>query len=182
MTKIAVAGLGYVGLSNAVLLAQHNQVTALDITPERVAMVNDRKSPIEDREIAEYLASHKLDLTATLDPEIAFRDAEFVVVSTPTNYDARSNRFDTSTVEHVLAEIHRINPDAVAMIRVRKRTRYAFDMPGRMAEADGLHHDRDIVFGRNQRPDDSEWRVDDEVRPPVSGKLHQMVCHFFAEE
>ncbi len=117
MTKIAVAGLGYVGLSNAVLLAQHNQVTALDITPERVAMVNDRKSPIEDREIAEYLASHKLDLTATLDPEIAFRDAEFVVVSTPTNYDARSNRFDTSTVEHVLAEIHRINPDAVAIIK-----------------------------------------------------------------
>ena len=117
MTNIAVAGLGYVGLSNAVLLAQHNRVTALDISDDRVRMVNDRKSPIEDAEITEYLASHDLDLTATLGPEQAFRDAEFVVVSTPTNYDARTNRFDTSSVEAVLAEIHRINPDAVAVIK-----------------------------------------------------------------
>ncbi|MFD1795034.1 nucleotide sugar dehydrogenase [Paracoccus aurantiacus] len=117
MTNIAVAGLGYVGLSNAVLLAQNNRVVALDVTPERVAMVNDRKSPIEDREIAEYLSGHELDLTATLDPAEAFRDAEFVVVSTPTNYDAKTNRFDTSTVEAVLSEVHRINPDAVAIIK-----------------------------------------------------------------
>ena len=117
MTNIAVAGLGYVGLSNAVLLAQHNRVTALDISDDRVRMVNDRKSPIEDAEITEYLASHDLDLTATLDPEQAFPDAEFVVVSTPTNYDARTNRFDTSSVEAVLNEIHRINPDAVAIIK-----------------------------------------------------------------
>ena len=117
MTNIAVAGLGYVGLSNAVLLAQHNRVTALDISDDRVRMVNDRKSPIEDAEITEYLASHDLDLTATLDPEQAFPDAEFVVVSTPTNYDARTNRFDTSSVEAVLAEIQRINPNAVAVIK-----------------------------------------------------------------
>ncbi|TKW66686.1 MAG: nucleotide sugar dehydrogenase [Paracoccus denitrificans] len=117
MTNIAVAGLGYVGLSNAVLLAQHNKVMALDITADRVALVNDGKSPIEDREISDYLASHELDLTATLDPEEAFRDADYVVVSTPTNYDARSNRFDTSSVETVLAEIHRINPNAVAIIK-----------------------------------------------------------------
>ena len=117
MTNIAVAGLGYVGLSNAVLLAQNNKVMALDVTPERVAMVNDRRSPIEDREIHEFLAERKLDLTATLDPEEAFRDAEFVVVSTPTNYDAKTNRFDTSSVETVLTEIHRINPNAVAIIK-----------------------------------------------------------------
>ena len=117
MTNIAVAGLGYVGLSNAVLLAQHNRVTALDISDDRVRMVNDRKSPIEDAEITEYLASHDLDLTATLDPKTAFHDAEFVVVSTPTNYDARTNRFDTSSVEAVLAEIQRINPNAVAVIK-----------------------------------------------------------------
>ncbi len=117
MTKIAVAGLGYVGLSNAVLLAQHNPVMALDITADRVAMINDRVSPIEDREISDFLANHKLDLTATLDPEQAFRDAEFVIVSTPTNYDARTNRFDTSSVETVLADIKRINPNAVAIIK-----------------------------------------------------------------
>ncbi len=117
MTNIAVAGLGYVGLSNAVLLAQHNRVMALDVTPERVAMVNDRVSPIEDAEISEFLAGHDLDLTATLDPEEAFRDAEFVVVSTPTNYDSKTNRFDTSTVEFVLNEIRRVNPDALAIIK-----------------------------------------------------------------
>ena len=117
MTNIAVAGLGYVGLSNAVLLAQNNPVMALDITPERVAMINDRVSPIEDREISDFLANHKLDLTATLDPAEAFRDAEFVIVSTPTNYDAKTNRFDTSSVETVLAEIKRVNPKAVAIIK-----------------------------------------------------------------
>ncbi|NHF73021.1 nucleotide sugar dehydrogenase [Paracoccus xiamenensis] len=117
MTNIAVAGLGYVGLSNAVLLAQNNPVMALDITPERVAMINNRVSPIEDREISDFLTNHQLNLTATLDPEEAFRDAEFVIVSTPTNYDVRTNRFDTSTVETVLAEIKRINPDAVAIIK-----------------------------------------------------------------
>ena len=117
MTNIAVAGLGYVGLSNAVLLAQHNRVMALDVTPERVSMVNARRSPIEDREISDYLGNHDLDLTATLDPEEAFRDAEYVIVSTPTNYDARTNRFDTSTVETVLSEVHRINPQAVAIIK-----------------------------------------------------------------
>ncbi|SDD41604.1 UDPglucose 6-dehydrogenase [Paracoccus isoporae] len=116
-TKIAVAGLGYVGLSNAVLLAQHNAVTALDVTPDRVEMVNAGTSPIEDAEISDFLANRDLDLTATLDPEAAFGDAELVIISTPTNYDAKTNRFDTSTVETVLEQVHRINPAAVAIIK-----------------------------------------------------------------
>ncbi|WBU56437.1 nucleotide sugar dehydrogenase [Paracoccus sediminicola] len=116
-TKIAVAGLGYVGLSNAVLLAQHNKVVALDVAQDRVEMINNRQSPIEDAEISDFLANRELDLTATLDPEEAFADAEFVVISTPTNYDARTNRFDTSTVESVLADVHRINPNAVAIVK-----------------------------------------------------------------
>lgn len=116
-TKIAVAGLGYVGLSNAVLLAQHNRVVALDVVPGRVAQVNDRISPIEDADISDYLAHRQLDLRATLDPAEAFADARFVIVSTPTNYDAKTNRFDTSSVEQVLAEVQRINPEAVAIIK-----------------------------------------------------------------
>ncbi|WBU63669.1 nucleotide sugar dehydrogenase [Paracoccus aerodenitrificans] len=116
-TKIAVAGLGYVGLSNAVLLAQNNPVMALDVTEERVSKVNNRISPIEDAEISDFLTNRDLDLTATLDPQQAFEDAEFVIISTPTNYDARTNRFDTSTVETVLNELKRINPDAVAIIK-----------------------------------------------------------------
>lgn len=115
--KIAVAGLGYVGLSNAVLLAQANKVMALDISENRVTMINEGQSPIEDAEISEFLGEKKLELTATLDPEEAFRDAEFVIVSTPTNYDAKSNRFDTSSVEDVLAQVHKINPQALAIIK-----------------------------------------------------------------
>lgn len=116
-TRIAVAGLGYVGLSNAVLLAQHNKIMALDVSQPRVSMINNGKSPIEDTEISDFLANRTLDLTATLDPEEAFAEAEFVVISTPTNYDAKTNRFDTSSVESVLQEVHRINPDAVAIIK-----------------------------------------------------------------
>ncbi|MDO5603827.1 MAG: nucleotide sugar dehydrogenase [Paracoccus sp. (in: a-proteobacteria)] len=115
--RIAVAGLGYVGLSNAILLAQHNCVTALDIDADRVALINSRRSPIEDPEITEFLSGRDLDLTATTDAGAAFADAEFVVISTPTNYDPRTNRFDTSSVEAVLAEVHRINPRAVAVIK-----------------------------------------------------------------
>ena len=100
--KIAVAGTGYVGLSLAVLLAQHHQVTALDIVPEKVEMINNKKSPIRDEYIEKYLAEKELDLTATLDAKEAYSDADFVVIAAPTNYDSKKNFFDTSVVEEVI--------------------------------------------------------------------------------
>ncbi|MBR2907059.1 MAG: nucleotide sugar dehydrogenase [Clostridia bacterium] len=115
--KIAVAGTGYVGLSIAVLLSQKNSVTAVDIIPEKVEMLNRRISPIADREIEEYLASHALDLRATVDGEGAYRDADFVVISTPTNYDEKLNYFDTSSVESVIETVMRVNPDAVMVVK-----------------------------------------------------------------
>ena len=115
--KIAVAGTGYVGLSIAVLLAQHHHVTAVDILPEKVEKINRRQSPIQDEYIEKYLAEKPLDLTATLDGEAAYRDAEFVVVAAPTNYDSRKNFFDTSAVEAVLDLVMQVNPDAVIVIK-----------------------------------------------------------------
>ena len=115
--KIAVAGTGYVGLSNAILLAQHNEVTALDIIPEKVAMINSGKSPILDADIASYLSNQTLNLKATTDPDSAYRDAAYVIVSTPTNYDPEKNHFNTTTVETVIADVIRINPDAVIVIK-----------------------------------------------------------------
>ena len=115
--KIAVAGTGYVGLSMAVLLAQNNEVTAVDIIPEKVDMINAKKSPIADKEIEEYLATKTLDLTATTDGESAYRDADLVVISTPTNYDPSKNFFDTSSVEAVIEQVIEVNPDAVMIIK-----------------------------------------------------------------
>ena len=115
--KIAVAGTGYVGLSIATLLAQHNQVTAVDIIPEKVELINNKKSPIQDEYIEKYLAEKELDLTATLDAEAAYRDAEFVVIAAPTNYDSKKNFFDTSAVEAVIDLVMRYNPDAVMVIK-----------------------------------------------------------------
>lgn len=115
--KIAVAGTGYVGLSIAVLLAQHNQVHAVDIVPEKVKLINQRKSPIQDEYIEKYLAEKELDLTATLDAEAAYSDAEFVVIAAPTNYDSKKNFFDTSAVEDVIKLVIRYNPDAVIVIK-----------------------------------------------------------------
>ena len=115
--KIAVAGTGYVGLSIAVLLAQHNQVMAVDIVPEKVELINQRKSPIQDEYIEKYLAEKELNLTATLDPEKAYKNADIVVIATPTNYDSKKNFFDTSAVEAVIQLVIENNPDAVMVIK-----------------------------------------------------------------
>lgn len=115
--KIAVAGTGYVGLSIATLLAQHNTVTAVDIIPEKVELINNRKSPIQDDYIEKYLAEKKLDLTATLDAESAYKDADFVVIAAPTNYDSKKNFFDTSAVEAVIDLIMKYNPNAIMVIK-----------------------------------------------------------------
>ena len=115
--KIAVAGTGYVGLSIATLLAQHHTVTAVDIVPEKVELINNRKSPIQDEYIEKYLAEKELDLTATLDAEAAYSDAEFVVIAAPTNYDSRKNFFDTSAVEAVIELVIKYNPDAIMVIK-----------------------------------------------------------------
>lgn len=115
--KLAVAGTGYVGLSLAVLLAQHNEVVAVDIVPERVTLVNDRKSTIQDEYIEQYLVEKQLKLTATLDAEAAYRDAEFVIIAAPTNYDSEKNFFDTSAVESVIRLVMQSNPDAIMVIK-----------------------------------------------------------------
>ena len=115
--RIAVAGTGYVGLSIATLLSQHHQVTAVDIVPEKVDMINRRESPIVDAEIEEYLATKPLNLRATLDAEEAYRDAEFVVIATPTNYDPQKNFFDTSAVEAVIRLVMKYNPEAIMVIK-----------------------------------------------------------------
>ena len=115
--KIAVAGTGYVGLSIATLLSQHHEVMAVDIIPEKVNLINQRKSPIHDEYIEKYLAEKDLDLTATLDAEAAYKDADFVVIAAPTNYDSKKNFFDTSAVEAVIKLVIRYNPDAIMVIK-----------------------------------------------------------------
>ena len=115
--KIAVAGTGYVGLSIACLLAQHNEVVAVDIVPEKVQLINSKKSPIVDKEIEEYLATKNLNLVATTDGESAYKEAEVVVISTPTNYDPAKNYFDTSSVESVIEQVKKVNPNAIMIIK-----------------------------------------------------------------
>lgn len=115
--KIAVAGTGYVGLSNAILLSQHNEVFATDIIQAKVDLINSKKSPIIDKEIEEYLANKKLNLTATTDASLAYKDADFIIISTPTNYDPEKNYFDTSSVEAVLNLVKEINPEATVVIK-----------------------------------------------------------------
>ena len=143
--KIAVAGTGYVGLSIATLLSQHHEVTAVDIIPEKVDMINNRRSPIVDREIEDFLANKKLNLRATLDGEKAYSEAEYVVIATPTNYDSKKNFFDTSAVEAVIELVMKCNPKAIMVIKSTIPVGFTAGIRKRTGSSNNLYPSRIIV-------------------------------------
>lgn len=140
--KIAVAGTGYVGLSLATLLAQHNEVKAVDIIPEKVELINNKKSPIQDDYIEKYLAEKDLNLVATLDAEMAYKDAEFVIIAAPTNYDSKKNFFDTSAVETVIKLVMQYNPNAIMVIKSTIPVGYTKSIREKTGS-------KNIIFSRN---------------------------------
>ena len=146
--KFAVAGLGYVGISNAILLAQHHEVVAIDVDAARVAALNARQSPIVDAEAEDYLANRPLNLRATLDPQQAYAGADFVIIATPTNYDPATNQFDTGSVEAVLRLVHQINPEAVVVIKSTVPVGYTGQISARMAKQNILFSPEFLREGR----------------------------------